>query len=137
MAPGWHLYVSRCGYYQQLPSLLHLGRQRAIRQPAAGHQARGETRDARHRNDQARVRWAVRRDLTELVSFGADMSARRRPGPGCPEASPGAQAEEAIEDAADKVARRGRGQGFQLDQEAKVAVEAHAMNKATELYARD
>jgi hypothetical protein len=53
------------------------------------------------------------------------------------DASPVAQAEEAIKDAAGKVARRGRGQGFQLDQEAKVAVEAHAMNKATEFYARD
>ena len=30
--------------------------------------------------------------------------------------------------------RRGRGQGFQLDQEVKVAVEARAMNMATEFY---
>ena len=46
------------------------------------------------------------------------------------------QAKEAVEDAAGKVARRGRGQGFQLDQEAKVAVEATAMNMATEFYSK-
>ena len=51
--------------------------------------------------------------------------------------SPVAQTEEAIEDAAGKIARRGRGQGFQLDQEAKVAVEVHAINAATAFYARD
>jgi Protein NO VEIN, C-terminal len=49
-------------------------------------------------------------------------------------ASPTEQAEEAVKDAAGKVARRGRGQGFQLDQQAKVAVEAHAMNMAAEFY---
>jgi hypothetical protein len=48
--------------------------------------------------------------------------------------SPIEQAEQAVKDAAGKVARRGGGQGFQLDQEAKVAVEAHAMNMATEFY---
>jgi len=53
------------------------------------------------------------------------------------EESPADQAEAAIEDAAGKVARRGRGQGFQLDQETKVAVEAHAMNAATAFYASD
>lgn len=47
------------------------------------------------------------------------------------------QAAEAVGDAAGKVARRGGGQGFQLDQEVKVAVEAHAMNAATEFYSRD
>ena len=51
-------------------------------------------------------------------------------------ASPTEQAEEAVKDAAGKVARRGRGQGFQLDQEAKVAVEALAMNMATEFYSK-
>jgi Domain of unknown function (DUF3883) len=51
-------------------------------------------------------------------------------------ASPTVQAEEAVKDAAGKVARRGRGQGFQLDQEAKVAVEALAMNAATEFYSK-
>lgn len=53
------------------------------------------------------------------------------------EASPVDQAEEAIEDAAGKVARRGRGRGFQVDQEAKVAVEVHAMNMATAFYATE
>jgi hypothetical protein len=48
--------------------------------------------------------------------------------------SPVEQAEEAVKDAAGKVARRGRGQGFQLDQAVKVAVEARAMNVATEFY---
>ena len=48
--------------------------------------------------------------------------------------SPAEQAEQAVKDAAGKVARRGRGQGFQLDQEAKVAIEAHAMNMAAEFY---
>jgi hypothetical protein len=52
-------------------------------------------------------------------------------------ASPVAEAEEAIEDAAGKIARRGRGQGFQLGQAAKVAVEVHAMNMATAFYATD
>jgi hypothetical protein len=51
-------------------------------------------------------------------------------------ASPVEQAEDAVEDAAGKVARRGRGQGFELDQDVKVAVEAHAMNMATEFYAQ-
>jgi hypothetical protein len=51
-------------------------------------------------------------------------------------ASPTVQAEEAVQDAAGKVARRGRGQGFQLDQEVKVAVEALAMNLATEFYSK-
>ncbi len=50
--------------------------------------------------------------------------------------SPTEQAEEAMKDAAGKVARRGRGQGFQLDQEAKVAIEALAMNLATEFYSK-
>jgi Protein NO VEIN, C-terminal len=51
-------------------------------------------------------------------------------------ASPAEQAEEAVNDAAGKVARRGRGQGFQLDQEVKVAVEALAMNMAAEFYSK-
>ena len=51
-------------------------------------------------------------------------------------ASPTEQAEEAVKDAAGKVARRGRGQGFQLDQEVKVAVEALAMNMASEFYSK-
>ena len=50
--------------------------------------------------------------------------------------SPAEQAEEAVNDAAGKVARRGRGQGFQLDQEMKVAVESLAMNAATESYSK-
>ena len=49
-------------------------------------------------------------------------------------ASPAEQADEAVKDAAGKVARPGRGQGFQLDQDVKVAVEALAMNTATEFY---
>jgi hypothetical protein len=50
-------------------------------------------------------------------------------------ASAAEQIEAAVAEAAGKVARRGRGQGFQLDQDVKVAVEAHAMNMATEFYA--
>ena len=49
-------------------------------------------------------------------------------------ASPTQQAEQAVKDAAGKVAWPGWGQGFQLDQEAKVAIEAHAMNMAAEFY---
>jgi hypothetical protein len=48
--------------------------------------------------------------------------------------SPVEQAEDAVEDAAGKVARRGRRQGFQLDQKVKVAIETRAMNMATEFY---
>jgi hypothetical protein len=44
---------------------------------------------------------------------------------------------EAVIDAAGKLARRGGGQGVQLDQDVKVAVEAHAMNTATEFYRED
>ena len=51
-------------------------------------------------------------------------------------ASPADLAEDAVLDAAGKVARRGRGQGFQLDQEVKAAVEALAMNLATEFYSK-
>ena len=50
--------------------------------------------------------------------------------------SPTEQVEEAVNKAAGKVARPGRGQGFQLDQEVKVAVEALAMNVATEFYSK-
>ena len=48
--------------------------------------------------------------------------------------SPVEQAEDAVDQAAGRTARRGRGQGFQLDQAAKVAVEAHAMNAAADFY---
>lgn len=41
-----------------------------------------------------------------------------------------------MKDAAGKLARPGKGQGFQLDQEAKVAIEALAMNMATEFYGK-
>jgi hypothetical protein len=51
--------------------------------------------------------------------------------------SPAEQAMEAVIDAAGKIARRGGGQGFQHDQVVKVAVEAHAMNAATEFYLED
>jgi hypothetical protein len=51
-------------------------------------------------------------------------------------ASPVEEAVEAVEDASGKLARRGRGQGFQLGQEAKVAVEALAMNMATVHYSK-
>jgi len=51
-------------------------------------------------------------------------------------ASPIEQTEEAVKDAAGKVARPGRGQGFQLEQEVKVAVEALAMNAATEFFSK-
>jgi Domain of unknown function (DUF3883) len=57
--------------------------------------------------------------------------------PGLAPSSPAEQAEEAVRDAAGKVACRGRGQGFQLDQEVKVAVEALAMNMAAEFYRGD
>jgi len=49
--------------------------------------------------------------------------------------SPVEQAEEAVQDAAGKVVRRGTGQGFQRDQEVKAKVEARAMSVATEFYA--
>jgi hypothetical protein len=49
--------------------------------------------------------------------------------------SPVEQAQEAVNRAAGKAAARTRGQGFQVDQEAKVAIEAHAMNAATAFYA--
>jgi Family of unknown function (DUF6416)/Domain of unknown function (DUF3883) len=48
--------------------------------------------------------------------------------------SPVEQAEDAVDQAAGRAARRGRGQGFQVDQAAKVAVEAHAMNAATDFF---
>lgn len=50
-------------------------------------------------------------------------------------ASPVEQAYMAVDNAAGKTAARSRSQGFQLDQAVKVAVEAHAMNMATEFYA--
>ena len=51
--------------------------------------------------------------------------------------SPAEQGEQAVRDAAGKVARRSRGQGFQLEQEVKAAVEALAMNMATEFDSKD
>jgi hypothetical protein len=57
--------------------------------------------------------------------------------PGIEATSPVEQAEEAVEAAAGKVAGRGKGQGFQVDQGVKVAVEAHAMNVATEFYGEE
>jgi hypothetical protein len=50
--------------------------------------------------------------------------------------SPAEQAEDAVAAAAGKIARRGRAQGFQVDQAAKAAVEARAMNAATEFYSQ-
>ena len=61
----------------------------------------------------------------------------KTPASGVVLASPAEQATEAIKDAAGKVGRPGRGQGFQLDQDVKVAVEALAMNMATEFYGRE
>jgi hypothetical protein len=49
--------------------------------------------------------------------------------------SPVEQAEEAVQEAAGKVVRRGTGQGFQRDQEVKAKVEERAMEMATEFYA--
>ncbi len=49
--------------------------------------------------------------------------------------SPVEQAEEAVQAAAGKPARRGTGQGFQRNQEIKAKVEALAMKMATEFYA--
>jgi hypothetical protein len=57
-----------------------------------------------------------------------------------PEAGSSAEArqiEEAVAQAAGKTARRGRGQGFQVDQVVKVAVESCAMRAATEFYGED
>lgn len=54
---------------------------------------------------------------------------------GLGERSPVEQAEDAVTNAAGKSASPARGQGFQLDQEVKVAIEAHAMNMATAFYA--
>lgn len=51
--------------------------------------------------------------------------------------SPVEQAEEAVKDAAGKGRRPGRGQGFQLDQNAKIAVENLAMEAATKFYSTD
>lgn len=56
------------------------------------------------------------------------------------EAAPSAEAqqiEEAVAQAAGKAARPGRGQGFQLDQVVKVAVEERAMKAASEFYGED
>lgn len=52
-------------------------------------------------------------------------------------ASPVKQAEEAVEEAAGKAAGREKGQGFEVDQRIKVAVEAHAMNVAAEFYSKE
>jgi uncharacterized protein DUF3883 len=68
--------------------------------------------------------------LRTVVNEAETQSSRLGP------ASAVEQVEEAVEDAAGKAARRERGQGFQLDQDVKVAVEAHAMNMATEFYAQ-
>jgi hypothetical protein len=51
--------------------------------------------------------------------------------------SPAEQAMQAVIDAAGKIARRGGGLGFQVDQNVKVAVEVCAMNAATEFYRED
>jgi Domain of unknown function (DUF3883) len=51
--------------------------------------------------------------------------------------SPAQQAADAVKDAAGKVGRPGRGQGFQVDQEAKAAIEALAMNMATKFYSSE
>jgi hypothetical protein len=55
------------------------------------------------------------------------------PAPGTP--SPAQEARQAIENAAGKTARSGRGQGFQVDQAVKTAVEVHAMDAAAAYYA--
>jgi hypothetical protein len=48
--------------------------------------------------------------------------------------SPVDEAEEAVQDAAGKVVRRGAGQGFQRNQEVKAKVEERAMKMATQFY---
>jgi hypothetical protein len=47
------------------------------------------------------------------------------------------QLEEAVAQAAGKPTRRGRGQGFQLDQAVKVAIEDYAMKAASKFYSKD
>src|SRR5689334_19739725 len=59
-------------------------------------------------------------DLFPPLRAAVDQAEARSMAPAAP--SPVAQTEEAIADAAGKMARRGRGQGFQLDQAAKVVV---------------
>ena len=71
--------------------------------------------------------------LAQALSAPIVHTAEQGPAP----ASPAEQAEEAVKYAAGKLARPGRGQGFHLDQDMKVAMEAHAMNMATELYSAD
>jgi Domain of unknown function (DUF3883) len=51
--------------------------------------------------------------------------------------SPVEQAEEAVKNAAGKGRRQGQGQGFQLDQDAKTAVEDLAMEAAAKFYSTD
>ena len=70
----------------------------------------------------AELRAAVRQAEAALVA--------RRP-------SPVKEVEQAVEDAAGKIARPGRGQGFQVDPAVKTAVEVHAMNAARAYYSRD
>jgi hypothetical protein len=74
-------------------------------------------------------------DLFAQLRAAVDQAEARSPS--LISASPVEQAEGAVQDAAGKVARHGRGQGFQLDQDVKVAVEAHAMNVAAEFYGGD
>jgi hypothetical protein len=68
------------------------------------------------------------RALVDEAASNASRSAIR---------SPAEQAMQAMIDAAGKIARRGGAQGFQVDQNVKVAVEVCAMNAATEFYRED
>jgi hypothetical protein len=65
--------------------------------------------------------------LLRGVWFSADLLLRGAPGVA-------REIKAAMRDTAGNVARRGTGQRFQLDQEMRVAVEARAMNVATEFY---
>jgi hypothetical protein len=72
--------------------------------------------------------------LAQKLSAPIVHGSERGPAWGFTPTSPAGQAEETVRNAAAKIARSGHGQGFQLDQDVKVAVEAHAMNMATKFY---
>lgn len=75
-----------------------------------------------------------REAIALFPELSAKVAAAEALSPTITATSPVDDAAEAIEQAAGRSASRRRGQGFQLDQAAKVAVEAHAMNAATEFY---
>ena len=111
-----------------------LGHRTGEHRSARGRQREGIPPSVSGCGSTSRVLSKRMRDSWHTLSVPLVHSSNLRFAQGQASVSPAQQVEEVVRYAAGKVARPGRGQGFQLDQDVKVAVEAHAMNAASKFY---